>query len=215
VPWKKGFNFRQNPSFCTDGTDETYVCESPWDQYPVTPQRNGVDFGHESSFATMNSRDRVAPPGADRRLAGIWFPIGGGQLIIRVDLPAAGAYIIKLASGDAVWGNGVTDGIVSVQDGGVSTLFSIDHATGFSTGSTYRDATDAELSIAAWVAADGGAGRTVTFTTTICRLLMGDGGATRGGPVAHFSLEQVGGAPPAGIGGGAYDLSIRRTRWRR
>jgi hypothetical protein len=190
MPWKKGFNFRQTPEGTAvgEGTYSTYVSQFPYDGYATT--RNGVDFGAESLTGALDSRNRSSA--VDARLSGIWFPASTIQVIFRVDLPATGDYLVRLACGDATWGLNVVDAIIMVVDSGTP-LFTIDHATDFTTASTWRDATDALITSADWLTADGGASRLVTFETTVCRVYIGS--TTRAGHLAHFAIEQVEGAP--------------------
>ena len=199
MSWIKGFNFRATTGFVTDGANETYVLGSDvgGSDYPVT--RNGVTFGWASG-AVSQSRDRNA--GLDRRLAGVQFTLDPDASTFRVDLPAAGDYIIGLASGDAY--GAVSAGRIEILDTSTSRLV-IDHPSGFTAGVTFRDATDVDLSAANWPGTN--ARVTLAFATTILNVTIGASG--RAGRVAHLYIEQV---ETGGAQGGAYHQTIARTR---
>jgi hypothetical protein len=190
MPWIKGFDFRQTITYIDDITPgqvtaeaaagRTYVLEGAGiDAYPTT--RNGVTFGWLNT-AVSATRNRNAA--IDYRLSGVSFN-NGGISDVRVDLPAAGDYLVRLAAGDN--DAAADDRRVEVLDN-ASSLFALDHTTGFTTASDlWRDATDVLRSATTWPSSN--AARTVTFTSTICILRIGT--AARFGIVAHFELEQV------------------------
>ena len=189
MPWIKGLNFRATSGFVTDGGDETYVLDPNVEgKYPIT--RNGVTFGYtDAIISPAQVRDRNS--GIDRRLAGVhfWDISGAGSYpgLFRVDLPAAGQYKIGLAAGDA--SSSRATGFAEVRDD-TTVLVTIDHASGFTSGANFRDATDVELSAANWPGSNTLA--TVTFATTILRLAIGKyNPGSLDGWIAHLYIEQV------------------------
>src|SRR5262245_22604986 len=98
MSWIKGFDFRQNPPGSADpNPNNTYV--TPTDAYDTL--RNGVHFGWTpATSGAADGRDRDASGVPE--LNGICFNVlAVGVLDFRVDLPAAGQYIIRVAFGDS------------------------------------------------------------------------------------------------------------------
>jgi hypothetical protein len=204
MPWVKLFNFRASSTFggfdTAEGANETYVLFD--DVYPTT--RKAVTFGAISGAA--QARDRNS--GIDRRLAGVHFTDPGSPVSFRVDLPAAGDYLINLALGDHDLER--ADGLVVLRDD-TTPRITIDHTTGFTVSTDrWRDASDALLDDEDAGAGPYGTSVTVPFATTT--LILISGSATRPGWVAHMRVAQVeaGGEPP--VAGGSYQQTIIRTR---
>lgn len=172
--WTKGFNFRATSGYVVDGADETYVIAT--DTYPTT--RNGVTFGWEDT-ANLENRDRTTSQ--DRRLAGINFTSTGSIDRFRVDLPATGTYIIRLALGDTV---AQSTAKVEIKDN-ITSLFIIGpHAV---TGTKYWDASDVERTAAAWPTDNISVQQ--TFGSMIFRAHLGN--STGVSPLAHIYISNV------------------------
>jgi hypothetical protein len=215
MTWIKGFNFRATIAYVTDGADETYVLgstnQSP-EPYPTT--RNGVTFGYtDTDNGTLQDRDRDSTN--DRRLAGGHRPDESGThflTIFRVDLPAIGDYIIRLALGDATTACGSgTLTYARIRDNG-NVLATLSGTT--SAAQRFLDATGVERTNLNWVA--NNLSITKTFTSTIFELVLGDGATSAvQWPVAHLYLEQVPAispvlswAPSMSVAGGPRDKAF-------
>jgi hypothetical protein len=201
MTWIKGWNFRQTTGPPpTDGTNETYALETVSDgTYPVS--RNGAVFGYPIGDAAGH---RTRDTGLDRRLAGTAF-CNLFPAVFRIDLIAAGPYLLRGAFGDAYTDR--PNARVEIFDDTTS-LFAIDHTTGFTTTSfLWRDINDnlRNSTTPTWLDTET---RAVTFATTTCLVQIGVSAGSRQGFVSHFSLEQV----EAGATGGAYHQTISRVR---
>lgn len=166
VSFAKGFNFRASSGFVADGTNETYVLAS--DVYPTT--RNGVTFGWAVDPNTLGGGDRDRDAGIDRRIAGMHF-IGNHNTstdTFRVDLPAAGVYTVQFGVGDA--GANAKTNYIRILDDTVS-LISFQPLNTLAT-PTFGDAAGNTYNAATWPSSE--ASVTKTFSSTICRVLIGD-----------------------------------------
>jgi len=184
MAWDKGFNFRDTSGFVTDGTDETYCLK---ENYPVT--RNSVTFGFTDGLGGDRTRDRDNT--ANRRQAGGHFTNSSGSqdrvLVFRVDLPAAGDYIIRVSVGDRtntrinqkaeVFDNTTSKGVI-VNDASCAS----DH---------YVDATNVErTSDTDW--GTNNASTTITFASTTFVLKIGTTAAASDNTfLTHIFLSQV------------------------
>lgn len=186
----KGFNCRGTSGYVTDPTDTTYFIATLGnsnDEYPVT--RNDVTFGlsvRDGASPTNEDRDSSV---TDKRLAGRAYAVPGTPFTIRVDLPAAGDYIFRMANGDTAFDFSPYRQMIAVLDTSTPVL-SFDSGIG-STGpaqDTYYDASGVNRSEANWPSANVGV--TLTFATTICNIVVGDASAGYTA-LAHFSLERV------------------------
>lgn len=189
--------FPQGIDFCTSGTFVTHVSPSDPEtnaplsggqDYPrTTAQGNSVGYDVGDPTACLQCRDRNS--GIDPRLASN-HGTSGADLRFRLDLPAAGAYLIRSSCGDA---NYATNALLEVFD--TSSSLGTLSVTATSAPNKYRDATDTEYTAAAWPGSNTGVSK--TFTTTICRFLLANGNTT----VTHVYLESAGGAaaPASGI----------------
>ena len=172
--WDKGFNFRATSGFVTDGTDETYVIG---ETYPIT--RNGVTFGWETGPTGVATRDRNS--GNDRRLAGINFNDAvTTNEDFRVDLPATGDFLIRLAMGDAA--NPQNPKIVLKDD--TTVLDTLQTSVG---ANEFYDATGVLRTQANWPGQNVAITR--TFGSTILRGVIGDG--VNFATIAHLFLSQI------------------------
>src|SRR5689334_11007049 len=133
-----GINFRHTSGFVTDGTNETYCLH---EAYPTT--RGGATFGWEADMDGGFDMDS----GADRRLAG-YNKRSGVARSFRLDLPAAGTYRVRIASGQLSAG-GSFDVSGAVQDGTVNRLTFQDASVA---DNSFVDAAGYELTSANWPA---------------------------------------------------------------
>jgi hypothetical protein len=186
--WDKGFNFRSSSGFVTDGTNESFV---GFDVYPNV-YGNGATAGWTNAVAcSLNIRDRDSS--VDRRLAGIQFTVSATDCVYQIDLPAAGAYDIRLAAGDGTSSTWV--GHVQIKDGS-SVLVDISH----NTESGWRDATDTLYSAMAWPGSNTAARVNFSGSTLTLRLSVDNGASVA--TIAHLFISQVSGggggpAPPS------------------
>ena len=164
-----GFDFRNTSAYVTDPSTSTFqLCPTGTANpaYPTTKSVNGqsITFGWESGTANVDSRDRNS--GIDARLAGINFvpSTAGGSGTWRVDLPSSGSWTLNMAMGDA---SGAQTINLNVKDTN-TTLFSFAN-TAVASGS-FLDANGTAWTAANWPASN--TSKTVTFTTTICRVVF-------------------------------------------
>jgi len=151
--FKIGLNFRATAGYVTDGTNETYVVS---DMYPVT--RGGVTFGWNGA---INTRDRASAQG---KLGGCHYVANNTSgRRFRLDLPSAGNYRIRIASGDP-GSNNYSGG--TIKDN-ATTLIAVSAGVAGSFGTNqFRDASDVtRTSAALWVA--NNVAVDVTFASTI------------------------------------------------
>lgn len=181
MAWDKGFNFRQNAGFVTDGTDETYVLSA--ETYPTT--RNGATFGW--STAPTGRADRNAA--VDRRLAGIHFQGNSGtQITFRVDLNSATTYDISLAMGD----EGFAQGYQYCQFLDDTTVKRTIDDTGGTAAANFDDATGVNRALADWPGSN--VADSQTFSTTTFYLRVGSPSAqSNSTTIAHLFLSEVAG----------------------
>lgn len=179
MAYPQGINFRQTLAFVTDGANES------WDHavgaggtYPHTTAQ-GNTVGWEG--AVGNDRDRSSS--VDRRLAGVCFT-SSVQADYRFDLPAAGSYNVRFAAGDM---GSVNDTLWSLLDTTTS-LATLTTGTNVTTGS-FKDATNAVLTAAAWPGSNTLVNK--TFSTTICRFRGSAAGAAN--MIAHAYVEAAAG----------------------
>src|SRR5262245_1065956 len=177
MSWSKGFNFRNTAGWVSDGADDTYVLGGSG--YPTT--RNGVTFGYPDDAESRNFGPASVPELSGTNFC-LVFPT-----ILRIDLPAAGDYILRGAFGS--YYGAISDAYIEIRDD-AAPLMTIDHSTGFSTGGTrWRDINDVLHDDAAtsWLETET---RVFHFDSMICRVVLG-AAPSRNGIVSHFSLEQV------------------------
>jgi hypothetical protein len=180
MTWDKGFNFRGTSGYVTDGTDETYVLG---DSYPTT--RNGVTFGWDAGVYAYDEYSSY-----DRRLVGA--NRGGYDTTrhFRVDLPAAGNYLIRAAFGSVNIGSAIAAAFL--DDAAVLSSVNGEHGS-----SEWRDATGALRGWVTWAAEN--ASVTYTFASTTLRVRhINNNTIWNLSSTAHIFLSQEeGGDPPA------------------
>lgn len=180
MAWTKGFNFRNTSGYVTDTGNNTYVLHQST-LYPTT--RNSVTFGWESSLG-MDGRDRNNT--VDERFAGSNFNnTPYDYKYFRVDLPSAGDYAIRLSMGDYSYTQVVEFAILD----NATVLTSKSGAT--VAANRYMDAGGTvRTSPSDWIS--NNAAFTGTFSSTILKLRVGDGGSSiNGGSVTHLWIDQV------------------------
>ena len=183
--WSIGINARGTAAYVTDNAGETYVLGQD-DTYPVT--RGGVTFGYTTVYGDAK-RDRNNA--LDRRLAGLnQVPNTSARNVLRVDLPAAGTYTVRLAFGDD---DNAQNHYFEVFDNTTS-LFS-QSAVATST-HQWADATGAVYSAANWITSNT-AQTGLVFATTTFILKYGDptGVASGSSTLAHVFIQQDSGSP--------------------
>src|SRR5512146_2756768 len=112
----KGFNFRSTVDYVTDPTNTVYVARASY-VYPtaVTCGGDSITLGWDSA-TSLQAVNRNAQTGDGARLAGCVSLIANtATRYLRVDLPAAGDYKVRLAIGDYSYAGShhvrVTDGV--------------------------------------------------------------------------------------------------------
>lgn len=186
--WDVAFDFRNTVGFVTDPPYAQFV--GPSVIYPTTNTVNGhsVTYGWISA-AHLGGANRLTT--VDHRLSGTNFNnnTAGVPSVFRVDVTAAGTYVVHLALGDA--SNAIATLTAQALDTATS-LFSFSN-TSVASGS-FMDPNGTILTAANWVAAStaGGTPRTVTMATTEFLLSMGPGTVGTGtSPVAFLRLTKV------------------------
>lgn len=198
MAYPQGIAFRSTSGYVTDTSPddvETSTADTDFgnvsaDSYPrTTPQGNTV--GWELGVNQLITRNRNSAHG---RLGG---KHQGNDATFRLDLPSTGDYSIRVAAGES-----------SYSTPTVSELFDTSSSLGAltsgstSAGNKFKDATDVERTSAAdWEA--NNAAVTKTFTTTICRFLVGVTDTTDG-TFAFLSVASAGGGgdPEGSLVGG-------------
>jgi len=183
MPIKQGLNFRNTAGYVTDGTDHTYeIGIGPTVTYPrTTPQ--GFNVGWEV-VGSGGPQTRNRSTSIDTRLAGTCFNTTSTEVLTyRIDLPNAGSHDIRIAAGD----NSYARSGFKIELFDDTTSLGILVANGTTAGGKFRDATDAELTAAAWPA--GNTKVTKTFASQIARFKLGNG--TNQTYLAHLYIEGV------------------------
>jgi hypothetical protein len=187
MTWTKGFNFRQTAGFVTDGINETYCRSySNGDGYPVT--RNGVTFGWDANYNGLTDRDRLTADNLrNPKLSGMVAMQASGSdsyARFRVDLPAAGAYRIRLAAGDAGSNN---RSYWRILDNTTELVASAD--TSLPASNYYVDATDTlHTNSALWWGKNAYVDLTFATTTFIFELVRP---TALSSVIAHIQLQQI------------------------
>lgn len=179
-----GINFRGSSGFVTDPANCTYCAI---DMYPTT--RGGVTFGW-LSVSNVAAADRSAA--VDARLAGINYVSNSSAspMTCRVDLPSAGTYAINLAIGDQAAASHPQ--YVQLKDGATS-LFTMSGVT--SAGNSFRDASGAQWSAAAWPGSNVSA--TITMAGTNLSIIVGSATSQSDASVlAHIFWALAASGPP-------------------
>jgi hypothetical protein len=187
----QGINFRQTLAYVTDGANESWEGDgSAGPTIPTYPRTTaqGNTVGWESGAGvSVNARDRNS--GNTARLAGCHFAADGTHVNnFRIDLPSAGNYNVRIASGDPSYARSSK---VEMFDTSTSRGVLCNGSTGAA--NSFLDASGTVRTAATWAANNTSAA--ITFTTTICRFRVGAGSGSIGdSPIAHVYIESAGGA---------------------
>lgn len=183
MAFPQGINFRATAGYVTDGANEDHELAAGGSQdYPwTTAQGNSV--GWENGGSSVGSRDRNSA--LDRRLAGTnqYDSTPHIGLDFRIDLPAAGAYNIRAAVGDAVY-DSASSSRCELFDG--STSLGYVYNGGAIAGGNFADATGTVYSAANWPGSNAAISK--SFAGTIARFRFGIAN-TANMPAAHFYVE--------------------------
>jgi hypothetical protein len=178
VAFPQGINFRATLAFATDYPPNSGEApEQTWflTNYPrTTAQGNTVGWVISED---SGARDRVASN--DDRIRGHHFH-QSNSAYYRIDLPAAGNYVVRLASGD---GNYSISTRVDILDT-TTPLATLCNGT-TSAANRFFDANGTEHTAANWPA--NNTPRSLTFSTTQLRLT--NGGAGAGTNLSHFYID--------------------------
>lgn len=183
MPFSASLNFRSTSTFVTEGAGETYaisaadIASGDAEVYPKT--RNSLTFGAVGA-GVLETRNRNA--GGDRRFAGMWFNSGIPKRDVRLNLPEAGIYTIRLACGDN--DNGFTQRMEVLDN--TTSLFTV---TGTTTVGKFLDTVGAAYTQAQWPGSN--TAQTVTFATTTLLVRFGDGVSANTGFLAHLEVTGV------------------------
>ena len=185
-----GFNFRSSLGYATDPPHTTVVRPGTVMGYPQSVVVDGITlvFGWEGASRTSTAgADRSTA--VDARLAGVDYV--NVLANFRVDLPAAGAYTIRLALGDVA--GGALSQWATFADGPTQFAQPANNVAG--TAGNFIDAAGNMWTTATWPS--GNVAITHTFTTTTFYLHIG--GGTGYSAVAHLFIQQGAGAAPTAV----------------
>ena len=189
-----GFNFRSTVGYVTDIAPDVFITTT--NTYAASP---GYGWDVNPS-GTLDSRDRNAANIAN--LAGVnFYPNSATAASFRVDLPSAGTYAIRLASGDA---SGIISNIYLELFDNASSLGVLINNASTSAGQRFLDATSTEYTNATWAGSNTAVNK--TFASTILRLKMGGASASAGTSIiAYLGISLVnsgghGGLTTLGVG---------------
>lgn len=192
MAFPQGINFRQTEAY-RSGEDAASSGGNGWcypepsgenNDYPQTTAQ-GNSVGWETAASAYSGRNRSGTN--DVRLAGMGFDSSGTnvQRDFRIDLPASGDYLIRMAMGEASYSRDVD---CEVFDTSSSLGVIISGVTGAA--NSFTDAGNNVRTAAAWPGSNTSV--TKTFSTTIARFRVGatDAQSTW---VAHVYIESAGG----------------------
>ncbi len=181
-----GIDFRQTAGYVTDPGNATYDLGAA---YPVT--ENGTTFGWTSPNQASAARNRSTSVNA--RLAGVNQVYANNQTgRWRLDLPAPGAYTIRVAMGD----QGFAHPYQSIRIYDATTLVATVTGPNGTGVNQYMDATGVvRTSDTDWVANE--VGIPLTFATTELNIAIGD--TTHPSTIAHFGFAPIAGAAAAAV----------------
>lgn len=184
-----GYVTDSSPDDCESSTSNTANANVSSSSYPRTTAQ-GNTVGWELGANQLITRNRSVAAG---RMAG---KHQGNDASFRCDLPSAGNYDIRLATGDAIY-----VAVVRVE------LFDTSSSLGtLSTGTTsaggrFKDATDVErTSYSDWNTNNASVSK--TFSTTICRFRVGVAGVSDGA-LSFLRVDAAGGDGSAALSGSA------------
>lgn len=190
----QGINFRSSSGYVTDPAGSTY--DTGTLTYPrTTSQGNTVGW---ESVTSLQKRDRSTA--IDPRLAGIIFITAPATATFRIDLPAPGAYGIRLAAGDYSARNRIK---VEVFDDSTSLGVLAD---GLPAGGSFYDAAGNVWTTAQWPTSNVAVEK--TFSTSIARFVTGRSDISGVYvSIAHLAVEELSGGSglTVGLSGHAYE----------
>lgn len=149
----------------------------------VADYTSAQGWGYESAPSACTPIDRTGT--VDPRLAGSIKVPNSGTQSFRIDLPAAGTYLINLGAGDASFAFVQS---IAIQDN-TTTIATVCSAQATAAGS-FVDATGVNRTAAAWPGSN--AALSLTFSSTIMRLVFG-GAGTSDTTFATVLVSQSGG----------------------
>jgi hypothetical protein len=174
--WDHGFDFRLAGSAITDPNACQIVI--PTNLYPVTS--GGVTFG----WAAANQQGVTRSTTADPRICGMNRNLASNTATFRVDLPATGNYVIRLAWGDI--GSGPSNVTLAILD---NTTPVLSYGPQTLTLAHFRDANNTDWSQAAWPGSNTSI--TLTFASTILKLQVAGMPVANQSPVAHLRVTKA------------------------
>ncbi len=177
--WAHGFSFRATSSFVADAAGNTY---SNGENYPTTRTVGGhvLTVGWEGGAPEL--RDRSAAAGMLAGVAQIQTFAGYTTRTFRVDLPAPGNYLVRLAAGDQQYGNRA---FFELRDGD-AVLMAVPETAVIA--GQYLDATRTVRSLTQWPAANVAV--PMTFKTTTARLVL-KRPSTTSSVISFLSFERM------------------------
>lgn len=176
----QGLNFRGTAGYVTDGADEAPALQST--TYPTTTAQ-GVVVGWESLPSGSLDRENTN----DRRLAGAAGVTNDGSTVavFRIDLPATGNYVIRIAAGDGL----VAQKTKLELFDNVTSLGVLVNSQTQSVPNAFFDATGVERLQLDWAA--NNVSITKTFASTICRFKIGGAPSGLTSVLAHIRIENA------------------------
>lgn len=181
MAYPQGINFRATSGYVTDGSGEdAELNASGTANYPRTTAQ-GNTVGWETTGSDYQTRNRNSSN--DRRLAGIHFKNSGAH-DYRMDLASTGDKLLRIAVGDQNYSRSNQQVEIFDTNSSLGTLFA---AATTGAANSFLDAAGNVRTAAAWPGANSSV--TKTFTTTICRVRIGDGSNIS--HVAHLYVEDA------------------------
>lgn len=185
MTFPQGIDFRNTSGYVTDPANCTYEIYGGFTSsgnYPrTTPQGNTV--GYEGNYSGVDTGYRDRSTSVDPRLAGLHQTTSNTAFTYRIDLPAAGAYKIGAACGDA---SNAQACYLEVLDTSSSLGVLVNGTT--SNANRWFDATGVERTNVTWPTSNALASK--TFSTTIARFKIGSGTAANG-HISHLWMESA------------------------
>ena len=195
-----GFNFRKDIGFVEDHHRGIFFTGSDNSSAPFVPltYHGHPGFGIEISGARSTANMTAGYPG-DPRIGGSIGQFNAGAIPIRVKLPSAGLWAVRIAYG-GYWTTGDYRQMVEIWDGPKSTgtlLLSLDATQVISQNipnTHVLDAGNNYITKAEWVAQDGGEIAYLTFATDEAYVYLGGtwgGGSSQLNHVGFSKLKSV------------------------
>lgn len=197
MAYPQGIAFRSTSGYVTDSSpDDVETSTANTDagnmsvsSYPRTSAQ-GNTVGWEKGSNNLITRNRNASAG---RMAG---KHQGNDSKFRLDLPSTGNYDIRLAAGDASY-----SAPVRVELFDTSSSLGVLSSGSTSAGNRFKDATDVErTSFGDWNTNNASVSK--TFSTTICRFLVGVSG-TSDGALSFLRVDAAAGGGTEALSGSA------------